>query len=62
MELKTYDQAHPDRQDASLRERAAEIFAAVKLKEDSLVMPEPPTGGPPFQSSPDDLLRKKGRD
>lgn len=48
---------HPDRQDASLRERAAEIFSVVKLKEDSLVMPDPPSGGPAFPSSPDDLLR-----
>lgn len=48
---------HPDRQDESLRQRAAEIFSAVKAKEDSLVMPEPPTGGPSFPVSPDDLLK-----
>lgn len=49
---------HPDRQVDSLKERAADIFAVVKAKEDSLVMPEPPRGGPTFPASPEDLMRK----
>lgn len=50
---------HPDRQEGTLKDRAAEIFSIVKDKQDSLVMPEPPVGGPEFPATPDDLAKMK---
>jgi hypothetical protein len=51
---------HPDRiQDDALKARFADAFGTFKSKESVLVMPEPPTGGPDFPTTADDLIKRR---